>query len=73
MQHLATTYQKLAKYTEGEKLQIQAQEAQIKVSGGEYSHKIKTMPAAQDARRLKLLMQGAQSLKQKPQIQQRLF
>ncbi|KIJ91476.1 hypothetical protein K443DRAFT_114964 [Laccaria amethystina LaAM-08-1] len=44
MANLAVTYQNLGKYSEGEKLQIHAQEAQSRVFEEEHSHKIKTMP-----------------------------
>jgi hypothetical protein len=52
---LASTYYKLGKYTEGEKLQIQAQEAQSRVFGDEHSCKIKTMPNVEDAQDTQVL------------------
>ena len=43
MTNLAATYKCLGRHTEGEKLQIQAQEAQSRVFAGEHFHKIHTM------------------------------
>jgi hypothetical protein len=55
MQNLAATYQKLGKYTEGEKLQIQAREVQSRVFEGQHFQKIKTMHNVKDAQNTQVL------------------
>ena len=49
MGNLAATYVNLGKYSEGDKLQIQAQEAQSKAFVGEHSHQIKSMLSVEEA------------------------
>ncbi|KIJ95987.1 hypothetical protein K443DRAFT_10974 [Laccaria amethystina LaAM-08-1] len=55
MANLARTHGKLGKYTGGNELQIQAQQAQSTVFGGEHPDKIKTMSNVEQAQETQML------------------